>query len=97
VEDAQTAGISSQTQALLHLGRKLKAKYRPSNAGGVAAAKSMSAQRSDKHIIDEAIEVLHRFVFKPLRRFIDYSISGLFCLMYHQRLLISRLNHDFCV
>lgn len=60
VQEAHTAGVNSEKQALLYIGRKLRAKFRPANAGGAGVAETKAAQRSDKHVIDDAIDVLHR-------------------------------------
>lgn len=58
VQDAYTNGLLSQQQSLLWIGRKLRMKFRAT--GGAQVAESRAAQRTDKVIIDEAVDCFHR-------------------------------------
>lgn len=69
VQDAFTARLFSQQQALLWLGRKLRARFRVGGTGGIQLAEARAAQRTDKAIIDEAVDCLHRLepIFDELK------------------------------
>lgn len=60
LQDAYALELFSQNQALLWLGRKLRARFRPGGSGGAQVAEVRAAQRTDKAIIDEAVDCLHR-------------------------------------